>query len=69
MTRYWSPSSAGIGIVRGRAVVAARVVTFDMSGSGAVIGVGGLAAGRAELAQCVNTAGPQGVGVRMEGLL
>jgi hypothetical protein len=40
MTRSWSPSSAGIGIVRGRAVVAARVVTFDMSGSGTVIGVG-----------------------------
>ena len=36
MTRFWSPSSAGIGIVRGRAVWAAQVVTFDMSGSGAV---------------------------------
>ena len=39
-TRYWSPSSAGIGMVGGRAVLAAQVVTFDMSGSGAVIGVG-----------------------------
>ena len=36
MTRYWSPSSAGIGMVGGRAVWAAQVVTFDMSGSGAV---------------------------------
>ena len=44
MTRYWSPSSAGIGLVGGRAVLAAQVVTFDMSGSGAVIGVGGHAA-------------------------
>ena len=44
MTRYWSPSSAGIGMVGGRAVWAGQVVTFDMSGSGAVIGVGGRAA-------------------------
>ena len=43
-TRYGSPSSAGIGMVGGRAVWAGRVVTFDMSGSGAVIGVGGRAA-------------------------
>ena len=43
-TRYWSPSSAGIGMVGGRAVWAAQVVTFDMSGSGAVIGVGADAA-------------------------
>jgi hypothetical protein len=40
MTRYWSPSSAGMGMVGGRAVWPARVVTFDRSGSGAVIGVG-----------------------------
>ena len=40
-TRYWSPSSAGIGMVGGRAVWAGQVVTFDVSGSGAVIGVGG----------------------------
>src|SRR6476646_6340872 len=46
-TRYWSPSSAGIGMVGGRAVWAGQVVTFGMSGSGAVIGVGGRAAGRA----------------------
>jgi hypothetical protein len=44
MTRYWSPSSAGIGMVGERAVLAAQVVTFDMSGSGTVIGVGGHAA-------------------------
>ena len=37
MTRYWSPSSAGTGMVGGRAVLAARVVTVDMSGSGAVL--------------------------------
>ena len=43
-TRYWSPSSTGIGMVGARAVLAAQVVTFDMSGSGAVIGVGGHAA-------------------------
>ena len=47
MTRYWSPSSAGIGLVGERAVWAGQVVTFDMSGSGAVFGVGGRAAGRA----------------------
>lgn len=35
-TRYWSPSSAGIGMVGERAVWAGQVVTFDMSGSGAV---------------------------------
>ena len=40
MTRYWSPSSAGIGLVGERDVLAAQVATFDMSGSGAVIGVG-----------------------------
>jgi hypothetical protein len=40
-TRYWSPSSAGVGVVGERAVWAGQVVTFDMSGSGAVIGVGG----------------------------
>jgi hypothetical protein len=68
MTRCWS-ASAGKGMVGGRAVVAARVVIFDRSGSGAVIGVGGRAAGRAELAQCENTADPAGVGgVRMAGL-
>jgi hypothetical protein len=44
MTRYWSPSSAGIGLVGERDVLAAQVATFDMSGSGAVIGVGGHAA-------------------------
>ena len=44
MTRYWSPSSAGIGMVGGRAVLAAQVVTFDMSGSGAVNRCGGRAA-------------------------
>ena len=43
-TRYWSPSSAGIGMVGGRAVWAAQVVTFDMSGSGAVNRCGGRAA-------------------------
>jgi hypothetical protein len=31
MTRCWSPSSAGMGMVGGRAVLAARVVTFDKS--------------------------------------
>src|SRR5262245_9664350 len=36
MTRYWLPSSAGMGTVGERAVVAARVVTVDRSGSGAV---------------------------------
>ena len=36
MTRYWSPSSAWHRMVGGRAVLAAQVVTFDMSGSGAV---------------------------------
>lgn len=46
-TRYWSPSSAGVGMVGERAVWAGQVVTFGMSGSGAVIGVGGRAAGRA----------------------
>ena len=46
-TRSWSPSSAGIGMVSERAVWAGQVVTFGMSGSGAVIGVGGRAAGRA----------------------
>ena len=35
-TTIGSPSSAGIGMVGGRAVWAARVVTFDVSGSGAV---------------------------------
>jgi hypothetical protein len=59
-------------------VWAARVVTFDMSGSGAVIGVGGRRGmgtdgegGKregAELAQWNDTAGPAGVGVRMDGL-
>jgi hypothetical protein len=44
MTRYWSPSSAGTGMVGGRAVWAGQVVTFERSGSGAVIGVGGHAA-------------------------
>jgi hypothetical protein len=43
MTRR-SPSSAGIGLVGERDVLAAQVATFDMSGSGAVIGVGGHAA-------------------------
>ena len=33
MTRCWSPSSAGIGMVRGRAVLAAQVVRFDISGA------------------------------------
>ena len=47
MTRYWSPLSAGIGMVGGRAVLAAQVVTFDMSGSGAVNRCGADAAGRA----------------------
>ena len=69
MPRCWSPLSAGMGMVGGRAVVAARVVTFDMSGSGAVIGVGGRAAGRAELAQCESTGrSRRGWVVRMEGL-
>ena len=36
MTRYWSPLSAGMGMVGGRAVLAGQVVTFDVSGSGAV---------------------------------
>ena len=40
-TRYWSPSSAGIGMVGERAVWAGQVVTFDMSGSGAVNWCGG----------------------------
>ena len=35
MTRYWSPLSAAHRH-GGRAVLAAQVVTFDMSGSGAV---------------------------------
>jgi hypothetical protein len=35
-TRCWSPSSAGIDTVGGRAVWAGQVVTFDVSGSGAV---------------------------------
>ena len=34
--RRGSPSSAGMGMVGGRAVWATRVVTFDVSGSGAV---------------------------------
>ena len=37
----------GIGMVGGRAVWAGQVVTFEVSGSGAVFGVGGRAAGRA----------------------
>ena len=62
MTRCWSPSSAGIGMVGGRAVWAGQVVTFERSGLGAMIGVGGTlrtrtdVAGRkresGELAQC-----------------
>jgi hypothetical protein len=62
MTRCWSPWSAGVRMVGERAVLAGQVVIFDRSGSGAVIGVGGHAAGRAELAQCENKAGPAGVG-------
>ena len=58
-----------MGMVGGRAVWAAQVVTFDMSGSGAVNGVGGGTCGEArELARWNDTAGPAGVGVPMDGL-
>ena len=79
MTRYWSPSSPGMGMVGGRAVWAARVVTFDGSGSRAVNRCGArcgmctdVEGGKLESgasAQWNDTAGAAGVGVRMEGVV
>jgi hypothetical protein len=62
MTQYVSPSGRGMGMVGERAVWAARVVTFDMSGSGAVIGVGATLRGAPSWRSARTRPVPQGSG-------